>query len=137
MTKTQSAIHLDAVEYKDEQTTCVGTLVHDIAHPGRLPGVLLCPTFLGAEALARRKATQIARLGYAVLVMDPYGDGKVASDRDKPRSRATLSTHMSKGAVSRTRSPIPRGRIASAPRPRNTACPCRASVNTVSVSRWK
>lgn len=83
MTNAQSAIHLETVEYKDEQTTCVGTLVHDIAHPGRLPGVLLCPTFWGAEALARRKATQIARLGYAVLVMDPYGDGKVADTREE------------------------------------------------------
>ncbi|TPW20001.1 MAG: Dienelactone hydrolase [Elusimicrobia bacterium] len=83
MTNAQSAIHLETIEYKDEKTTCVGTLVHDNAHPGRLPGVLLCPTFWGAEALARRKATQIARLGYTVLVMDPYGDGKVAETREE------------------------------------------------------
>lgn len=83
MTNAHSAIHLETLEYKDEGTTCVGTLVHDNAHPGRLPGVLLCPTFWGAEALARRTATQIARLGYTVLVMDPYGDGKVAQDRDE------------------------------------------------------
>lgn len=81
MSNAQSAIHLETVEYKDEKTVCVGTLVHDNAFPGRLPGVVLCPTFWGADALARRKATQIARLGYSVLVMDPYGDGKVAADR--------------------------------------------------------
>lgn len=89
MSNAQSAIHLETVEYKDEQTHCVGTLVHDIAHPGRLPGVLLCPTFWGAEALARRKATQIARLGYAVLVMDPYGDGKVAETREEAMALMT------------------------------------------------
>ena len=81
MSNAQSAIHLETLEYKDEKTVCVGTLVHDNAFPGRLPGVVLCPTFWGADALARRKATQIARLGYSVLVMDPYGDGKVAADR--------------------------------------------------------
>lgn len=83
MTNAQSAIHLETVEYKDELTNCVGTLVYDAAHPGRLPGVLVCPTFWGADALARRKATQIARLGYAVFVMDPYGDGKVAETREE------------------------------------------------------
>ncbi|TBR24006.1 hypothetical protein EPO15_04930 [bacterium] len=83
MTNAQSSIHLETVEYKDEAVTCVGTLVYDSAHPGRLPGVLVCPTFWGADPLARRKATQIARLGYTVFVMDPYGDGKNAETREE------------------------------------------------------
>ena len=83
MTNAQSAIHLETVEYKDEGTTCVGTLVHDGAHQGRLPGVLVCPSFWGADAQARRRATQLARLGYAAFVMDPYGDGKNAKDREE------------------------------------------------------
>lgn len=81
MTNSQSAIHFETLEYKDEETACAGTIVYDIHAPGRLPGVLLCPTFWGNDALARRKAMQLARLGYTVLVLDPYGDGRVAESQ--------------------------------------------------------
>lgn len=83
MSKSQSTIHFETVEYKDGETTCAGTLVYDVHAPGRLPGVLLAPTFWGADGLARRKAMQVARLGYTVLVMDPYGNGTVASDKEE------------------------------------------------------
>lgn len=83
MTNSHAAIHFETIEYKDEETTCVGTIVHDIHSPGRRPGVLLCPTFWGNDALARRKAMQVARLGYTVLVMDPYGGGRIAADQNE------------------------------------------------------
>ncbi|MDE2293082.1 MAG: dienelactone hydrolase family protein [Elusimicrobia bacterium] len=86
MANAQTAIHFETLEYKDEGVTCVGTLVHDVAAPGRLPGVLVAPSFMGADNMARRKAMQIARLGYTVLVMDPYGDGRVANDRAEART---------------------------------------------------
>lgn len=83
MSNSQSAIHFETVEYKDGATVCAGTLVYDVHAAGRLPGVLLAPTFWGADGLARRKAMQVARLGYTALVMDPYGDGRVAADADE------------------------------------------------------
>ena len=83
MTHAQSAIRIETLTYKHDAVECQGTLVYDGASSGRRPGVLVAPTFWGLDAGARRKSVQLARLGYAVLALDLYGEGRVAADRDE------------------------------------------------------
>ncbi|MBI3300357.1 MAG: dienelactone hydrolase family protein [Elusimicrobia bacterium] len=101
MTSNTSAIHFETLEYKDESTSCEGTIVYDIHAQGRLPGVLLCPTFWGNDALARRKAMQLTRLGYTVLVLDPYGGGRIAADQAE--AGRLMNTLLADRAVLRRR----------------------------------
>ncbi|MBB6122393.1 dienelactone hydrolase family protein [Sphingobium subterraneum] len=51
------------------------TAVYDPA-AGTQPGILLFPNFMGAKEWDFAKAEQLAALGYKVLVVDYYGQGK-------------------------------------------------------------
>lgn len=105
MTHAQSAIRIETLAYKHDGLECRGTFVYDGAATDRRPGVLLVPTFWGLDANARRKAVQVARLGYAVLALDLYGDGRAAQDRDEAsrlmkdlaRDRAVLRARAAAG----------------------------------------
>lgn len=51
------------------------------------PGVMLVPNVLGTKEADFKMAEQLARLGYAVLVVDLYGQGKRASRDDEDMGR--------------------------------------------------
>ncbi|MET0250449.1 MAG: dienelactone hydrolase family protein [Sphingobium sp.] len=50
--------------------------IFDAAKPGSRPGILLFPNVLGTKEADFIYAERIAALGYAVLVVDVYGQGK-------------------------------------------------------------
>jgi len=57
------------------------TAVYDNA-AGTQPGLLLFPNFLGAKQWDFDKAEELATLGYKVLVVDFYGQGKRGTDME-------------------------------------------------------
>lgn len=65
------------VEYKDGATALEGLFVYDSAQSGKRPGILLAHDHGAASPLARARANQLARLGYAVLSVDLFGKGVV------------------------------------------------------------
>ena len=46
--------------------------------PGPHPGILIAPEWWGHNEYVRMRADMLAKLGYAALAMDLYGEGKVA-----------------------------------------------------------
>lgn len=68
--------------YSDGETTMVGRLIWDAANGEQQPGLLVAPAFAGLGALELQRAEELATLGYTVLAVDYYGDGRHTSERD-------------------------------------------------------
>lgn len=68
--------------YTDGTTTMVGRVFHDPAHGDTQPGLLLAPAFAGPGPLEMQRAQDLAAMGYTVLVVDYYGDGRHTTDRE-------------------------------------------------------
>lgn len=104
-TLTQAAIETKAVEYQQGDTRLVGYLAYPKDAKGPLPGVLVVHEWLGLNDYAKRRADQLAELGYVAFAADIYGDGKVVAD---PKEAGTLS-----GSYKKDR-PLLRARVAAA-----------------------
>jgi dienelactone hydrolase len=76
----QAAIQTETFEYKDDGTRFVGYLAYDDAAKGKRPGVLVIPEWWGLNDYARKRARDIAKLGYVGLAIDMYGDGRSTTD---------------------------------------------------------
>lgn len=70
-------MHQQDFEYFDGDVRCVGHLVYDDNQSGQRPLVLVAPAFEGRNQLSIDKATELAKLGYAALAIDMYGDAQV------------------------------------------------------------
>lgn len=73
--KAQAAIHTEIVEYKQGETVLEGYLAYDDAVEGKRPGVLIVHEWTGLGSYAKKRAEQIAGLGYAAFAADIYGKG--------------------------------------------------------------
>lgn len=73
-------LHTENVEYKHGDTVLVGYLAYDNAIKGKRPGVLVVHEWWGNNAYSKRRAEQLARLGYIAFALDMYGKGIVAKD---------------------------------------------------------
>jgi dienelactone hydrolase len=94
-----------SVEYRQGDTRLVGYLAQPRQTSGSHPGVLVVHEWHGLNDYARRRAEQLAELGYVALAADIYGDGKVAADvkeamalsQTYKRDRALLRVRVSAG----------------------------------------
>lgn len=55
----------------------------DAAQQGPRPGIVIFGEWWGLNDYQRRRARQLAELGYFVLAADVFGDGRVAADADE------------------------------------------------------
>jgi dienelactone hydrolase len=72
----EAAVKTETVSYKVGDTTFKGFLAWDDAVSGKRPGVLVFPEWWGVNDYARKRAEQLAGMGYIALAADMYGDGK-------------------------------------------------------------
>jgi dienelactone hydrolase len=93
------------VEYRAGDTVLEGLLSYDTAGPARKPGVLVIHDWMGVGPNVRRRAEQLAALGYVAFGADVYGKGvrpasakeaaalagKYKSDRALLRSRVAAA----------------------------------------------
>ncbi len=63
------------VEYHQGDTTLEGSVSYDTAGPAKKPGVLIFHPWMGPTAYERKRAEQLAALGYVAFVADVYGKG--------------------------------------------------------------
>lgn len=70
---------------------------------GNQPGLLLFPNFLGTKEWDFAKAEELVKLGYKVLVVDYYGQGKRASGMGDPNAMAYMEELTSDRAAMRDR----------------------------------
>jgi dienelactone hydrolase len=63
------------VEYKQGDTVLEGFLAYESGGPARKPGVLVVHDWLGVSDDTRKRAEQLARMGYVAFAADVYGKG--------------------------------------------------------------
>ena len=73
-----STIKTEEVTYEANGVALKGFLAWDGAKEGSRPGVLVIHEWWGHNAYARKRALQLAELGYTAFAVDMYGDGKTA-----------------------------------------------------------
>jgi dienelactone hydrolase len=75
-----AAIKTQEIEYDHRGTKLLGYLAYDDSVQGRRPGVVVVHEWMGHNEYARRRAEQLAGLGYAAFALDMYGKGVRAKD---------------------------------------------------------
>jgi dienelactone hydrolase len=71
-----AAVKTEAVNYKVGDTTFKGVIAYDDAIKGKRPGILVVHEFWGLDDYAKKRAEQLAGLGYVALAADMYGNAK-------------------------------------------------------------
>jgi dienelactone hydrolase len=71
------------VEYQQDGTVFKGYLAYDDAITGKRPGVLVVHEWWGLNDYARKRAEELAQMGYVALAADMYGQGLVTTDREE------------------------------------------------------
>ena len=66
------------ITYENDGVTFNGFIAYDADRAGTLPGVLVVHEWWGHNEYARKRARQLAHMGYVGLAVDMYGDGKQA-----------------------------------------------------------
>ncbi len=89
-TLVQAAIETKIVEYRQGDARLVGYLAYPKDAKGPLPGVLVVHEWMGLNDYAKRRADQLAELGYVAFAADIYGDGKIAADTKEAGALAGL-----------------------------------------------
>ena len=73
----QAAIKTQEIPYKSaDGTEMIGYYAYDDSIQGARPGVVVVHEFWGLNDYAKRRARDLAGLGYSALAIDMYGDGK-------------------------------------------------------------
>jgi len=72
-----------AVTYEHAGLQLVGYLAYDDAATGRRPGVLVVHEWWGLNEFAKRRARDLAGLGYVALAVDMYGGGKTTTQQQE------------------------------------------------------
>ncbi len=75
-----------SVTYSDKGFPLEGFLAYDDSLDDVRPGILIFPQSMGISRYERKRAEQLARLGYGVLVADVYGRGANPSNAAKASS---------------------------------------------------
>lgn len=76
-------IETSALTYSDGEIEFRGQVAFDASAGEPRPGVLIAHTWAGCGGFERRKAVQLAGLGYVALAIDMYGGGIVGSGPDE------------------------------------------------------
>ncbi len=75
-----AAVRTEVVEYRHGDTVLQGYLAWDDASKDRRPGVLVVHEWYGHNDYVRKRAEQIAQMGYVAFALDMYGKGVLAKD---------------------------------------------------------
>ena len=84
----QAAIHTENVEYKHGDDVMEGYLAYDDAVTGTRPGVLIVHQWMGLTPYEKKRAEQLAELGYIAFAIDMYGKGIRPANREEAAAQA-------------------------------------------------
>jgi len=82
-------VKLEAVEYKQGDTTLRGQIAYDASAKGKRPGVLIVHEWWGLNDYAKMRAKMLADAGYVAFAVDMYGEGKVTEHPEEAGAWAT------------------------------------------------
>lgn len=89
----QAEIKTKTVTYDYDGATMKGYLAWDDAVEGKRPGILVVHEWWGQKDYERRRAQELAKLGYVALAVDMYGDGKTT---EHPKEAGQMAGSMRK-----------------------------------------
>ncbi|RJQ70188.1 MAG: dienelactone hydrolase family protein [Desulfobacteraceae bacterium] len=72
----QAQLKTQTINYEQDGTSMTGYLAYDDAVSGKRPAVLVVHEWWGLNDYIRRRAEQLAGLGYVAFAVDMYGQGK-------------------------------------------------------------
>ncbi|MEK6675053.1 MAG: dienelactone hydrolase family protein [Planctomycetota bacterium] len=87
-TVSNAEVRTKTVTYDHAGVTLKGHLAWDDANKEKRPGVLVVHEFWGLNDYARKRAEQLAGLGYVAIAVDMYGDGKMT---DHPQEAGAMA----------------------------------------------
>lgn len=82
-TPAQAALHTEAIEYRQGEDLLEGYLAYDDALEGKRPGVVVVHEWKGLNGYAKRRARELAELGYVAFAIDLYGKGVLAQNHEE------------------------------------------------------
>lgn len=88
--QAHARIHAETVDYREGGTALQGYLAYDDGLQGRRPGVLVVHEWRGLNDYAKRRAEQLAGLGYVAFAADMYGTGVYAKDHNEAAQLSAL-----------------------------------------------
>jgi len=97
----QAKLITQILDYTVGETRCRGYLAFDNAVSGIRPGVLVVHEWWGLNDFAKKKARELARLGYVALAADIYGEGAVT---EHPQEAAQFAAAVRGTPLMRQRS---------------------------------
>ena len=73
----QAAVKTEQINYQSaDGTKLVGYYAYDDAIKGKRPGIIVVHEWWGLNDYAKRRARDLAALGYSAMAIDMYGEGK-------------------------------------------------------------
>jgi dienelactone hydrolase len=88
--KANASLHTETVEYKQGDVVLEGYLAYDDSLKGKLPGVLIVHEWTGLGPYVKKRAEQIASLGYVAFAADIYGKGIRPKDAKEAAAQAGI-----------------------------------------------
>ena len=79
----QAAVQTRSMTYHDGDAVLEGYFAYDDALSGIAPGILVVHEWKGLNEYAKRRARQLAELGYVAFAADMYGKGVAAKDHQE------------------------------------------------------
>ena len=79
----RAEVRTEAVEYKQGDAVLEGYLAYDDAVKGKRPGVLIVHEWMGVNPYVKKRAEQLAKLGYIAFAADIYGKGVRPKNSDE------------------------------------------------------
>lgn len=98
----QAAVQTREIPYQDvDGNRLVGYYAYDDAVEGKRPGVLVVHEWWGLNDYAKRRARDLAALGYNALAIDMFGDGKHTEHPDEAKAFLQAAMKDPEGAIKR------------------------------------
>lgn len=101
LTSVHAEIATREIPYQAGDTSMTGFLAWDDSIEGKRPGVLVVHEWWGLNDYARKRARDLAKLGYTAFAVDMYGEGKTASHPNDAAAFAKAVMSNSEAATAR------------------------------------
>ena len=88
-----AAVKTETITYKVGDKTFKGMIAYDDAAKDKRPGILVVHEFWGLNDYAKKRAEQLASLGYVAFAVDMYGDGKTT---EHPKEAGAMAGEVRK-----------------------------------------
>ncbi len=89
-TPTKAEIRTSIIEYKQGNTVLEGYLAYDDQIQGQRPGVLVVHAWKGLGEYEKRRARELANLGYVAFAADIYGQGIRPKNNQEAAAQASI-----------------------------------------------